>query len=187
MKKLLKIPLGLELPKEMELKDWVDQGAELYRRAEELTWHLADWAAFGEKKYGRLKEFCEARGLNFGTLRVYAYVASNVDFVNRFNTLSFSHHIVIAALPGVKQRVWLQKAERNGWSVAELRRQVRIAEANGRTTASDGPIFAFADKSAIELSQFLSSQPDDYWTAGMKEYWRAKLEPIVALYQRRLA
>jgi hypothetical protein len=185
--KLLKIPLGRQYAESLDLQQWVDEGVSIYRRAEELTWHLADWAAFGEKKFGRLKEFCESHGINYQTLANHAWVASSVHFSRRRERLSFTHHAEVAALDPREQSAWLKKAEAGNWSVAELRRRIRRDHAGGVSTASDGPVFRFADKSAIELSQFLACQPDEYWTAAMKDYWRPKLEPIVELYQRRLS
>jgi hypothetical protein len=179
MKQTLKIQLGYHIPENASLEQWVREGIDIYRRAEELTWHLADWAAFGEKKFGRLKEFCEAQGINYQTLINHAYVARSVGISRRREKLSFTHHAEVAPLDAPLQSLWLRRAEEHNWSVAELRRQIRRKLAGGASTESDGPVFRFADKSAIELHQFLSSQKEDYWTDAMKEFWRPKIAPIV--------
>lgn len=184
MKKTLALTVGRAFGEAMTLDEWVSIGNEIYREAESLTWQLADWAAFGDRTFGTLKEFCDKHGLNYSTLRTYAYVAANVRMSNRLDTLSFSHHIAIASLPSREQSKWLAKAHAQNWSVSELRRQLRAGEQN---TGSDGPKFHFEDKTILELGTALSSKPDDYWTPDNVKVWRARLKPIVDFYNQRLA
>lgn len=80
----------------------------------------------------------EATGLEYQTLRNYAWVARSFAPGRRRERLSFGHHAEVAALAAVEQDLWLRRAEARGWSRNELRRQVserRIA----RRAASRGP------------------------------------------------
>ncbi len=177
MNKLIKSNLGQEFSKDMTLEEWAAIGREIYSSAEGLTWQLADWAAFGEREHGALKEFCEKQGMNYGTLKTYAYVASNVEKSNRFDQLTFTHHIEVAPLPSRKQSEWLTKAAKENWSVSELRRQIR-----GQPEPGDGKPFAFEEKRAIDLLQHLSTRPSEYWTPERKTFWREHLKPIIEFY-----
>jgi hypothetical protein len=61
-------------------------------------------------------------GLAFETLMDYGTVARNVKTSNRFEVLSFTHHIQVAA--PAKQKRYLTRALENGWSVSELKKQI---------------------------------------------------------------
>lgn len=179
----LSVNTGRKFREDTTLQEWVDEGVSIYRESEKLTWDLADWAAFGERTFGALKEFCEKHGMNYGTLRNFAYVATNVELSLRNDKLSFYHHMAVAPLPRRDQAKWLTKAAANNWSVAELRRQLR----DGETDASnDGPIFRFEEKSALDLHHALTSKPATYWTHQTKSIWREKVRPIVEFYETKL-
>ena len=161
-------------------------GNDIYRSAERLTWHLADWAAFGERSFGQLATFCETHGINYQTLRNHAYIANSIELSRRRDKLSFSHHGEVAALPSRDQDKWLSSAENEKWSVAELRRRIRKAGSSESASESDGPRFTFPDKPALDLHHFLSTRPHNFWTDATKTYWRSKLAPIVEFYERTL-
>jgi hypothetical protein len=63
-------------------------------------------------------------GLAFERLMDYGTVARNVKTSNRFEVLSFTHHIQVAALGPAKQKLYLTRALENGWSVSELKKQI---------------------------------------------------------------
>jgi N6-adenosine-specific RNA methylase IME4 len=62
------------------------------------------------------------------TLRQYAWVARKSSI--RIDDLSFAHHVLVASLPPADQQEWLEAALANGWTVAELRRQLRGRRVN---------------------------------------------------------
>jgi len=87
---------------------------------------LGDWLVFGQATYGgRYREAVERTGLDYQTLRNYAWVARRFELSRRRDTLSFGHHAEVAALPGPEQDFWLRKAEEFGWSTMRLRAEVR--------------------------------------------------------------
>ncbi|MFD9426223.1 MULTISPECIES: hypothetical protein [unclassified Streptomyces] len=69
------------------------------------AWWLADWLIHGEATYGwrRYKEAVERTGLDYQTLRHYAWVARRFEHDRRRDSLSFAHHAAVqsnrAALP----------------------------------------------------------------------------------------
>lgn len=186
MKKKITLALGRTFPAGLSLEAWAEEGNEIYRQSENLTWQLADWAAWGERHFGprALNEYCENHGMNTGSVKTYGYVAAQVPMDNRMPQLSFSHHMAVATLPLREQRTWLARALKENWSVAELRRALRAGELS---TASDGPIIKFADRSALDLEHFLTTRPSEFWTAQTRVYWRDKLRPLVDFYQENLA
>lgn len=177
--------LGLEIVPKTTIEEWAEMGRKIYQIAGLVTWHLADWAAFGEREYGSLKEFCKANPqFNYGSLRQYAWVASSVELSRRLDNLSFQHHMEVAALPARDQSKWLGKASSEGLSCVDLREQIRAAYALQNGKKSDGPSMKFGTKYAMDLSGWLTQQPSDFWTDHNKAFWKEQLKPVVEFYER---
>jgi hypothetical protein len=126
---------SLRLPENVKLDDWLRLGREISRRSSASAWWLGDWLLFGERRYaGRYRAAIDSSGLDYQTLRNYAWVARAFAPSRRRDTLSFQHHVELAALPEPQQELWLNRAERLRWSRNELRRQLSAAR-----TAGDPP------------------------------------------------
>jgi hypothetical protein len=122
---------SLMLPKGLTKDQWVTIGTTLGKSATSLRWWIADWWVYGDHRYGDRKMLATTGvfHLAFETLMDYGTVARGVKTSNRFEGLSFTHHIQVAALRPAKQRLYLARALENGWSVSQLKKQ--IAEHNG--------------------------------------------------------
>jgi hypothetical protein len=94
--------------------------------------------AYGDHRYGDRKTLAATGvfGLAFETLMDYGTVARSVKTSNRFEVLSFTHHLQVAALRPARQKRFLTRALENGWSVSELKRQIA---ADGRGDRDPGP------------------------------------------------
>jgi len=89
-------------------------------------WWWGDLANAREKSYGSLKALAEKYGKNYGALRVCQRVSKAFEEVlTRVNNLTFKHHQIAAALPD--RMKWLRRAEKDGWTTAELAKQIRLA------------------------------------------------------------
>jgi hypothetical protein len=120
--------IGLVFPARLPFAAWLGVGAQLAAVAASSAWCLGDWLAYGQAAYGsRYRDAVERTGLEYQTLRNYAWVAGRFELSRRRDTLSFGHHAEVAALPGPEQDFWLRKAEEFGWPVARLRREVRAS------------------------------------------------------------
>jgi len=94
--------------------------------ADASAWWIGDWLVFGQREYGnRYKQAVAATGLDYQTLRNYAWVASRFCASRRRDTLSFGHHAEVAALCEDDQEAWLRRSVVEGWSRNELRRKLR--------------------------------------------------------------
>lgn len=165
----------LELTDEITKEEWVARGREIYLAAEGSTWDLADWAAYGDQKWGALKEFCSLNGYNYGTLKLYSFVAQNVGKLSRLNQLSFGHHAEVACFEDREQKKWLTQALESRWSTAELRRQIRESKGAKNALIPDGPTSRTVGTKWDDVSAYLLHQPDtwDCW-----DTWRTRIEPI---------
>ncbi len=121
--------LAMGLPANLSFDRWRSIGERICGVADASTWWLADWAAFGEHRYGeRYREAVAITGLGYQTLRNYAWVARRFEVSRRRDSLSFAHHAEIAALPAGEQDAWLDRAEANQWSRNDLRARLRATE-----------------------------------------------------------
>jgi hypothetical protein len=125
--------VGLQFPRQLPFEAWLGVGAQLAAVAGSSAWCLGDWLIYGQAAYGgRYRDAIERTGLDYQTLRNYAWVAGRFELSRRRDTLSFGHHAEVAALPGPEQDFWLRKAEEFRWSTMRLRQQVRASLAERR-------------------------------------------------------
>jgi hypothetical protein len=120
--------IGLVFPPRLPFAAWLAVGAQLAAVAASSAWCLGDWLIYGQAAYaGRYQDAIERSGLEYQTLRNYAWVAGRFELSRRRDTLSFGHHAEVAALPEAEQDYWLRKAEEFCWSTTRLRREVRAS------------------------------------------------------------
>ncbi|MEU6381090.1 LmbU family transcriptional regulator [Streptomyces sp. NPDC046909] len=120
---------GMIFPENLSERAWEQIGSSLRELVNSSVWWLADWVNYGESTYGwrRYKEAIERTGLDYQTLRNYAWVGRRFEHHRRRDGLSFAHHAEVARLSPPEQDYWLRKAEQQKWSRNELRRTVRAS------------------------------------------------------------
>jgi len=177
-------PLELTLPETLPLEEWAAVGRQLCRADQVMQWWLGDWAAFGNRKYGQLKEFAAANNLNYAGLRQAAWVSSSVELSRRRDNVEWSKHMEVAALKPKEQTKWLAKVADESLTRADLRRQIRLAGGKQNALVPDGPATKFISKACDDLLHWLTSQPAEFWTADRKALWRARLDPLVKFHER---
>lgn len=176
-------PLELSLPENLPMDEWAGIGRKLLRSDKMLKWWIGDWAAFGEKKYGALKQFCETNGFEYQTVANAGWVSKSVELSRRRESLSWSAHVEVAALPPKDQNKWLQRAEDENLPVVKLRQQIRQAGAVKNALESDGPIMAFASKMVDDLLTWLRGRESGWWNETRRQQWRIRLQPIARFYE----
>ena len=97
-------PVGLRLPASLSFERWQALGRRIGSITNASSWWLGDWALYGEGSYGeKYKQAIAVTGLDYQTLRNYAWVAGRFDLSRRRDKLSFGHHAELAALPEHEQ------------------------------------------------------------------------------------
>jgi hypothetical protein len=129
---------------------WVEAGRVFGRAYSGVRWWVGDWLTFGETAFGdRVKELTESGvGVSYEALANWAYVARNVDLSFRNENLTFTHHMAVAPLAPDLQRDWLDRAERESWTVAKLRAAIAASDRHAMPTHDAGPL-APTDSEAI--------------------------------------
>jgi hypothetical protein len=128
---------GMSFSEDLTERSWERIGMSLRELANSSAWWLADWLIFGETAYGwrRYREAIDRTGLDYQTLRNYAWVARRFEQHRRRDGLSFAHHAEVTRMAPPEQDYWLRKAEQQKWSRNELRKAVRASIAEQRDTA----------------------------------------------------
>ncbi|MFZ4816962.1 MAG: hypothetical protein ACOYL5_20670 [Phototrophicaceae bacterium] len=119
--------VGMTVPDDLSEQEYSALGSFLLDVSTRIQWLLGDWLAYGEnRQWGETyQQMADQFGYNVQSLRDYAYVCRNVDLSIRIDKLTFGHHQVVAPLNPEAQRVWLQAAEDNRWSIAALRKAIQ--------------------------------------------------------------
>ena len=116
-------PTGLIVTAPVPYEVWEAYGGALRRVESSLQWVIGDWLVYGEDTYG--EKYAQATSLWPGAtierLKRYAFVSQCVPLCVRTQTLSWSHHTEVASLAVVEQKLWLGRAEKESWSVRELK------------------------------------------------------------------
>lgn len=117
---------GLAINASITLETWSRVGGQLAVVASSSAWWLGDWLLYGSEHFpNRYRQAVEDSGLDYQTLRNYAWVARRFPITRRREKLSFAHHMEVASLPAPDQEVWLDRAVIHGWSKSRLRRSLR--------------------------------------------------------------
>jgi hypothetical protein len=142
---------GMIFSRNLSERSWERIGANLRELTNSSAWWLGDWLIFGETAYGwrRYREAIERTGLDYQTLRNYAWVARRFEHHRRRDSLSFAHHAEVTRLSPAEQDYWLLTAERQKWSRNELRRALRAGLAE-QTDGADEPRAATAPAGAAD-------------------------------------
>lgn len=129
---VLTTAVGLQIPAELAFEDWEHAGRQLSGIVNSSAWWLGDWLVYGKEHYhDRYEHGILAAGLQYQTLRNYAWVARRFEFCRRRPALSFQHHAEVASLPVEEQDRWLDRAEKAKWTTKQLREGIRLARPGG--------------------------------------------------------
>lgn len=123
---ILTTRVGLNIPPDLPFDLWQRAGQHISRVVDSSAWCLGDWLVYGQERYNdRYRRAVDAVGLDYQTLRNYAWVTRRFDLSRRRDSLSFQHHAEVASLVEAEQERWLNLAEEREWSRNQLRRAVR--------------------------------------------------------------
>jgi hypothetical protein len=175
--------LGLTLPEELPVENWVHLGQQLNRSNQLVNWWMGDWAAYGQRKYGRLKEFAEANGIDYGYLRDMVWVSESVELSPRRDNLEWTFYRDIASLPPKDQTKWINRIVENKLTRSQLRTQIRQSKGETNGLVSEGQTLKLLSKFHDDFWRELKSKPTEFWTPERKKIWRDRLTPLVEFWE----
>jgi hypothetical protein len=129
--------------------EWLATGRRLGAIGRCSQWWIGDWVRYGTARWGeKYAEAARVTGYDVASLRNMAWVASRFDSSLRSDKLTWSHHVLLAPLEPVEQARWLDRAQRERLSVADLRLELRSARGKGKSgepTQSESGVGGAAD------------------------------------------
>ncbi|WTL59988.1 LmbU family transcriptional regulator [Nocardia sp. NBC_01499] len=138
-KPVLVTRVGLRIQGPLPYQEWTQAGRRLTDAHNSSAWCLGDWLVYGQNRYeSRYRTAINEAGLDYQTLRNYAWVARKFPIDRRRENLSFQHHAEVAALTTEMQDFWLERAERFSWSRNQLRGYIRSGEIKEQTPSLAG-------------------------------------------------
>ncbi|WP_330299331.1 LmbU family transcriptional regulator [Streptomyces sp. NBC_00503] len=120
--------MGLKLPDLLAFEEWERAGRQLAGVLDSSAWWLGDWLTYGKDHFSdRYQQGIQAAGLQYQTLRNYAWVTRRFEQGRRHARLTFQHHAEVASLSVAEQDTWLSRAEELSWTTKQLRNALREA------------------------------------------------------------
>jgi hypothetical protein len=105
-------------------------------------WWIGDWLLYGTGRWGEMYvAAAKITGYDAKSLRNMRYVASRFDLSLRRDNLTWSHHALLAAFEPPDQRYWLDRADHDRLSVADLRTELRAERGGHLGGPSERPPF----------------------------------------------
>jgi hypothetical protein len=115
---------GLVKPTDEE-QEWEAHLAQLARGLNQRQWEIADAIIEAKVEWGdKYTAAVRITGKNEKTLRKWVTVARKFESSRRRDNLTFGHHAVVASKKPDDQEKWLTKADKKGWTVDDLRREI---------------------------------------------------------------
>lgn len=177
-------PVSLTLPEDMPREKWIALWPKLQQVESAINWMIGDWLSYGRRKYGETYVAAlEFTDWHYHRLANAAYVCSHVPAAIRRPGLDYTHHAVVAALPEEDQVRYLAQAEKEKWTVSQLRVSIRRSQAVQKR--SNAKCLGFVPM--VWSGEFLRwHRQQDYstWSQDRRAALAAELRPIVAAYQQ---
>ena len=143
-------PISLSLPADLQYEEWRDALHMYAKLGKASQFWIGDALCYGENRFGELyARAASETGYSSESLRGMQWVASRIPASVRRLTLSWSHHQVAAGSedPGS----WLAIAERQEWTVKDLRHAIRPPTPKAVCGMPDCPMRPEATKNGPEI------------------------------------
>jgi hypothetical protein len=151
--RVLTTKVGLYISTNLSFDEWELAGQRISGIVDSSCWWLGDWLVYGKSQYAdRYQRGIEAVGLQYQTLRNYAWVSRRFPFSRRRAALTFQHHSEIASLPPDEQDQWLDRAEQGNWTTKQLRNALQVARQRA-LGAQDAAEIETVKKLAVPVSR----------------------------------
>lgn len=133
---------GLEIFGGVAFETWEMIGQWLGQMAKGIQWALGDWLHYGESQeaWGETySQGIDATGLDYQTLANYRWVSSRFEIDRRREKLSWTHHMVVAAMEPRLADEWLDQAERESMSTQALKDAIAAQEGRPADVGAGAP------------------------------------------------
>lgn len=152
-------PTGLILAKDLTFEEWSAIGKSFGTALQTAAWCIGDWMVYGERKWGNqlilpgadfdpkakrissdlYDKAIASTGLDRQVLKNYASTCRAFELPDRSESLTFSHHRLLAPLKPEKRAAWLKVTSKLPCSpsVKRLALSIRIADEKPRIVTDE--------------------------------------------------
>lgn len=141
--------------------EWRACGDVLTRFYSTAKWAIGDWLLFGDHHYESWTQAAEELGYDAQTIRNYVRVAERFPVSLRNRSVSWHHHLRVAALETSLAQEWLTRAEDASWSCAELSAAMRAT----REVGAGRTLLAELERAVAGLDRVVQAHPDQAFVA----------------------
>ena len=178
-------PTSLTLPNDLAYDQWAEIGLRISRIKRFSNWALADWLNFGEKQFSETyAQGVAATGFQPDYLAIIKYVGAAVEPSRRRESLSFSHHRLVASLNPEAQDQFLREAEENDWSQDVLREAIKASKAH--IEVIDQPAIETERRKASQIESIFREKPQATTTAPSEKSSVESISNAAIAYLRRV-
>jgi hypothetical protein len=185
-------PTGIEFHQDLDFDEWNDLGQKLAPIGKSIGFIIGDWINYAENKWGeKYNEAIACTGLEYRTLKNYAYVARKVQLSYRYDNLTFNHHYTVAKLKdGEEQKHWLDQAAKHDLGVDRLRKSINFGRIATEEEVQGDP----ADKGYVTYLALLNrirrwwaretqKAPVEEWDDDRREALKKDFKLILDIYE----
>jgi hypothetical protein len=135
---------------ELGQTEWLATGRRLGAIGRCSQWWIGDWIRYGTSRWGeKYAEAARITGYDVASLRNMAWVAAQFEMSLRSDKLTWSHHVLLAPLDSEEKRYWLERADAERLSVADLRLELRRSHGDRPATDAEENREAAADREDV--------------------------------------
>ena len=185
-------PTGIQFNEDLTFEEWDALGQKLAPIGKSIGFIIGDWINYGEVQYGEMYEDALDRtGIDYGTLRNYAYVARRIQLSLRNDNLGYYIHATVAKLKTDEEKQhWLNMADKHKLSVRRLRKSINFGRLATEEEVQGDP----ADKGVIThlalinrllrwWKQTTADDPVDQWDEEQRENVKKDFGKLIAIYE----
>ena len=185
-------PRGIDFHGDLTFEEWESLGEKLGDAERSIGFMIGDWVNYAENKWGeKYNDAIACTGLEYQTLRNYAYVARKVQLSSRDDKLTFKHHYTVAKLKDPdEQKFWLTQAAEHDLSVDRLRKSLSFGRIATEEEAQGDP----ADRGYVTYLALLNrirrwwkreidKAPVDEWDDERREVLKRDFKLILEIYE----
>jgi hypothetical protein len=185
-------PTGIQFNEELTFEEWDALGQKLAPIGKSIGFIIGDWINYGEAQYGeKYEDALDKTGIDYGTLRNYAYVARRIQLSLRNDNLGYHIHATVAKLKTDEEKQhWLDMADRHKLSVRRLRKSINFGRLATEKEVQGDP----ADKGVVThlalinrlirwWKQTTADDPVDQWDEEQRENVKKDFGLIIAIYE----
>ena len=185
-------PRGIQFHGDLSFEEWEQLGVRLGDAERSIGFMIGDWINYAESKWGeKYNEAISCTGLEYQTLRNYAWVAKRVQLSARADNLPFRHHQVVAKLKDPEEQGhWLKMAEDHDLGYRRLQKSINYGRLATEEEVQGDPAdrghvtyLALLNRLRRWWKQEIGKAPVEEWDEHRREVLKKDFKLVLDIYE----